>query len=427
MLIMVLLMVAAGSMGLPVLFNPNVYSSYPDARLEFAALKLFQLSVILSVVFSWLFIILVFVTLFLGGNVHTLGCRSLTDGQLFTFLDQQQNLSISFEETEPAHQFHRNETMQVHPNTSAVYHGCMRGQSMFRSMGMNQLFDLEDFLNSTKYMKRFSETAENMTVNVNDLRLLPEEARQGLLAFRNISLESYDYDSMLLLLSKPVVKTDLAAFAKQLDEKAELSETGIIKIFFKKSAMTCRRLHSLVIQQTADAVNVDNTLSGFNHVEGAMHVQVPHIVANVSQCAIEKGKQWTLRYFGWANHAILNEIMGCQWLVTSVENLYTAVCLNVIDPWNAFWLCLGWCCAFLVPGIVFSIYLIRHLKRKTAIPSFTRKDIFTLPDVHIKKKQPNEKNPKEPEKTQANVYITFEELCEMSVKAPKAEEKGEDT
>ncbi|KAM4616852.1 prominin-2-like [Polymixia lowei] len=355
MLMIVLLMVAAVSMGLPVLFNPTVYSIYPDARLERTALKLFQVFMILSCAFSWLFIILVFITLFFGGNAHTLGCRSFTDGQIFTFLDQQEDLFTSLNISQG------NQTIHIHPSTSTVYQGCVRGDSMFNSMEMNQIFDLEDFLNSTKYLEGFNETAKNMSVNMNGVKLLSDKGRKGLLDFRNIGLDTYDYDATLLQLSKPVVKRDLAALAKELDDKAELP---------------------------------------------------------VSHCTLEKAQGCVLRYLDWVRHSILNEVMGCRWLARSVDNLYTAVCLNVIDPWNAFWLCLGWCCAFLVPGIVLSIYVTRRLRPNPTTPTCIGKNMFILPDIHSEKGQHKDEKLKEnhSEKAKSNIYMTLEELHDIQMK-----------
>ncbi|XP_071375763.1 prominin-2-like [Centroberyx affinis] len=431
MLVIVLLMVAALSMGLPVLFNPTIYSSFPNAGLERTALSLFQASMILSCAFSWLFIILVFVTLFFGGNAYTLGCQSFTSGQLFTFLDHQENLfSLNVSQG--------NDTTQIHPSVSAVYQGCMRGSSMFHSMNMNQQFDLADFLNSTKYLKGFSETAGNMRVDINDLKLLSDKDRRGLLGFRNLDLESYNYDMMLLLLSKPVVKRNLSALAEELDEKAELPENTLIKADLQAEAAKTRSLHDLVRQQRADAANmtasvkalrdisrtykanVDKTLNGFSQTEAAMHAQVPYIVANVSQCTLEKAEQCLLRYLDWVRHAILDEIMGCHWLVRSVENVYTAICLNVIDPWNAFWLCLGWCCAFLVPEILLSVYIVRRVRPNPPTPIFIGKDQFIL-----EKKQHMEENPTE--KTKSNIYMTLEELHNMNVKDVKMKGQSVDT
>ncbi|KAM9463666.1 prominin-2-like isoform 3-T3 [Salvelinus alpinus] len=356
----------------------------------------FVRAVVASSVFSWLFILLVYIVLFFGGNAHTLGCRSWSHGQLFGFLDQQNNIfsslnnssqgfntsqSLNTSQRPNISQETNSETHQIQPSTSAIYHGCKSGQSLFHSMHMEQHFDLEDFLNASKYLDGFNETAQNMSVNLDGLKLLPDNGRQGLLSFKQCGIDSINYHELLLLLSTPVVKTDLGVFADELDKKAEVPANAGIKEDLKKEAETTRYLNTIVKQQQTNAAkmsqivsalktistvykaNVDKTLESLTQTEVALHNQVPYIVGNVSQCIMEKGEQSLLRYLDWVRHAILYKVLDCHWLAVSMDNVYTAVCLNVVDPLNAFWLCLGWCCAFLVPGVIFSIYTARRLER----------------------------------------------------------------
>ncbi|XP_029534354.1 prominin-2-like [Oncorhynchus nerka] len=433
MLVIVVLMVVALSLGLPVFFYPTIYSTYQDARLEHTAIGLYRAAVVASFVFSWLFILLVFIVLFFGGNAHTLGCRSWTHGQLFGFLDQQKNIfsslnniSQSFNTSQSPNisQETNSETQQIQPSTSAIYHGCKSGQSLFHSMHMEQHFDLEDFLNASKYLDGFNETAQNMSVNLDGLKLLPDNGRQGLLSFKQCGIDSINYHEQLLLLSTPVVKTDLGVFANELDKKAEVPANGEIKEELKKEAETTRYLNTIVkLQQTNAAkmsqivsalktistvykANVDKALESLTQTEVALHNQLPYIVGNVSQCIMEKGEQSLLRYLDWVRHAILYNVLDCHWLAVSLDNVYTAVCLNVVDPLNAFWLCLGWCCAFLVPGVIFSIYTARRLKPE---PTFISKDTFILPE----KKTENMKC--HTEKAASNNYMSLEEVHEMSM------------
>uniref|UniRef100_A0A8K9USK8 Uncharacterized protein n=1 Tax=Oncorhynchus mykiss TaxID=8022 RepID=A0A8K9USK8_ONCMY len=393
----------------------------------------FVRAVVASFVFSWLFILLVFIVLFFGGNAHTLGCRSWTHGQLFGFLDQQNNIfsslnniSQSFNTSQRPNisQETNSETQQIQPSTSAIYHGCKSGQSLFHSMHMEQHFDLEDFLNASKYLDGFNETAQNMSVNLDGLKLLTDNGRQGLLSFKQCGIDSINYHEQLLLLSTPVVKTDLGVFANELDKKAEVPANGQIKEELKKEAETTRHLNTIVkLQQTNAAkmsqivsalktistvykANVDKTLESLTQTEVALHNQLPYIVGNVSQCIMEKGEQSLLRYLDWVRHAILYKVLDCHWLAVSLDNVYTAVCLNVVDPLNAFWLCLGWCCAFLVPGVIFSIYTARRLKPE---PTFISKDTFILPE----KKTENMKC--HTEKAASNNYMSLEEVHEMSM------------
>ncbi|XP_023833949.1 prominin-2-like isoform X2 [Salvelinus sp. IW2-2015] len=372
MLVIVVLMVAALSLGLPVFFYPTIYSTYQDARLEHKAIGLYRALQIQS-------------------------CPLLTwTCFLLTFLDQQNNIfsslnnssqgfntsqSLNTSQRPNISQETNSETHQIQPSTSAIYHGCKSGQSLFHSMHMEQHFDLEDFLNASKYLDGFNETAQNMSVNLDGLKLLPDNGRQGLLSFKQCGIDSINYHELLLLLSTPVVKTDLGVFADELDKKAEVPANAGIKEDLKKEAETTRYLNTIVKQQQTNAAkmsqivsalktistvykaNVDKTLESLTQTEVALHNQVPYIVGNVSQCIMEKGEQSLLRYLDWVRHAILYKVLDCHWLAVSMDNVYTAVCLNVVDPLNAFWLCLGWCCAFLVPGVIFSIYTARRLER----------------------------------------------------------------
>lgn len=131
-LVIVILMIVALCLGLPIEYSPTLYSSPSNDRFKYTAacllrrwdflcpLRLKELTAkpyidppfelllpvlhsmtflfiiysatvlfiiysatVMTFVFSWLFIILVFLTLFIGGNAHSLGCRSWHRGHLF--------------------------------------------------------------------------------------------------------------------------------------------------------------------------------------------------------------------------------------------------------------------------------------------------------------------------------------------------------
>lgn len=309
-------------------------------------------------------------------------------------------------------------TTEIKPSTSTIYNGCERGESLFQNMHIDRLFDLEDLLNSTKYLKEFRNTVQNMSINLDGLKLMSVNGRQALLKFRKMGLEGIKYDEMLLLLSRPVVKRDLDALANELDEKAEIPANEMIKKDLKNEASNARQLDSIVKQQMTDAGlmsksvnalrnisksymgNVDKTLESFSITQNAMYAKVPLIVSNVSMCTLEKAQEHLLRYMNWARQAILNEVLGCRWLALSLDNVYTAVCVNVLDPWNAFWLCVGWFCAFLVPGVILSLCVARRLKPTP--PSCIGKNSFSMPEKSL-------------ESSKSNIYVTLKEIRDMSI------------
>ncbi|CAL8248311.1 unnamed protein product [Merluccius merluccius] len=250
LLVTVVLLAAAVSLGLPVLFNPALYSRCPHAKLDRMALWLFQI-------------------------------------------------------------------------------GCQRGESMFHSMEMNQTFDLEEFLDPSKYFAGFNKTIRSISVNTENLHLLSELGKKILGDYRETDLETYNYTYILQLLNQSVVNQDLSAFASELDQKATLAN-GSTKEALQLAAEKARKLHNLVVFQRADAVNmsgsvkalknisqsyknnVNRALNSFSVTQRAMNTQLPLITANVSQCTLEKGEEQLLRYLGWARHTVGESASCCD-------------------------------------------------------------------------------------------------------------------
>ncbi|CAL8335502.1 unnamed protein product [Gadus morhua 'NCC'] len=387
---------------------------------------MFQICILLMCAFSWLYIIMVFITLFLGGNAHTLLCQSFTSGEIFPFLDKQEDLFTSL----------LNHSTPIPLRSARIFRGCQRGESLFLSMDMDQTFDLEKFLDPAKYFTGLNETLRDVSVSAEGLKLLSDGGREALLTYQGIDLESYPYDAMTQLLGKPVVKQNLLDLANELEEKAQ-NEAVDTKAALEEAAGRARLLHAQTLLQSADAANmsesvktlkiisqsyganVNTTLRRFNLTQTLLDLQVPLISANVSRRTLESGEQQLLRYLAWARRTILEDVLGCGWLSRSVDNIYTAVCLNVVDPWNGFWLSLGWCCAFLVPAVFLSLYVTLRLPpHPTAqLQASAACTGYDDPDISLKKKPYDEKegeSHRSEEKPKSNIYMTLSELGDFN-------------
>ncbi|KAL2092180.1 hypothetical protein ACEWY4_011978 [Coilia grayii] len=393
-LVIVILMAVALCLGLPAEFSSTLYCLLRKDRFKHTAIYLLRSAVVMTFIFSWLFIILVFVTLFFGGNAHTLGCRSWSTGELFEFFDRNEDLFIigpghntthginSTQSPIPTQAFNVsqgfNSSVTVKVNTAEMYRGCLRGESLFYSTNMHEVFNMDEFLNASQYLDVFNQSFQTLNVNLAGVTLLQHDGRENLLKFKGSSLSQINYTALLHLLSQPVLETDLVAFAEGLDEAAQLQENRAVKEDLEKGANMTRGLIPLVELQESDAGamiisvkalskiiqqyqgNVDLALNRTTKTEKEMLLHTPYIAGNVSQCVLKKGEHYFLDYIAWARNAVIYEILDCKWLPVSVDSIFRAACHNIIDPWNAFWLCLGWCCAFLVPGVILSIHTARH-------------------------------------------------------------------
>ncbi|KAI1901100.1 hypothetical protein AGOR_G00056710 [Albula goreensis] len=421
-LIAIALILGLPALGLPTQYCPTscLWYAHSEGRLENMAITLLKAAMGLTFIFSWLFIILVFVTLLFGGNAHTLGCRSWRNGELFEFFDQSDELFSSLNLTESnSTDSNTTSVQQLDLNTAEIYTGCKTGKSLFDSMQLQQLFDMGDFLNLTKYMLRFRQNAHNLSVDLGGVELLSAEGKHSIKSFRESGIDTIQYESAKLLLSRPVVKTNLSAFAGQLEKTAQEQSNETTKKSLQSMADKAREVNREAELQRRDARkmtthvnamsvisanfkgNIDRAMHSIQLTQEALHKQVPFVVGNVSECMLQKGEACLRLYLDWVRHAILNEVLECGWLAVSLDNIHRSVCENVVDPWNAFWLCLGWCCVFLVPAVVFSFYTAEHLQPVVFTPS--EKNASVDP-----KEKPKKQN------TEPNIYVTLTDICKTN-------------
>lgn len=403
LILFIVVLTAVGlALGLPALCCPDLCPAHGQGQLERIAVTLLRVAVLMTLIFSWLFIILVFIALFFGGNVHTLGCRSWKSGEIFEFFDQYDDLFSSLNISQPDN----SSTPPLNLSTAEIYSGCKTGQSLFHSMQFRQMFDMDDFRNVSKYMVGFRQHIHNISVNLENFQLLPSEGTRNMQRFRDSGIDSISYAAFGILLSRPVMKTDLTALAEQLDVAAQTQTNESISNDLKSKASKTREVNKLAQQQEQDAemmntsvnalsvisahfkANINKALDSIGLMQQRLQKPVPSIVRNVSQCILRKGEMYLDQYLDWARHTIINEILECQWLPISLDNVYTSSCENVVDPWNGFWLCLGWCCVFLIPAVIFSLFIANHLRPpQPHLPS--GKDASSEPENKTGKTEPN--------------------------------------
>ncbi|KAL7839268.1 hypothetical protein SRHO_G00259260 [Serrasalmus rhombeus] len=456
-LIISLLMLAGLVIGASMVISPTLYPFYLQDQLRLTTVYLLYVASGMIFIFSWLFIIMVFINLFFGGNAHALACRSCTNGDIFEFLDKQalfssldaeepEDMDIVAATTQSPIMTTDNSTTDLFMNptdhqgkqaikTFEIYQGCQMGRSMFYSMHMNELFSMNKFLNESMYLSGLVDSMHALNFDLSSIQLLPDSARTAVQQFRDFSnLDQINYNNFLRLLASPIMKTDLDAFATQL-ERAALTANGTIGENLMSEAAKARQLANIVRLQDSyrrnmsysiEALatirrnyqaNADNTLLNATEVESSLQLQVPDAVQTVSDCVMERATELLRQYFVFVRYAIIDEALDCSWLPVSLSNMYTATCDNLIGPWNAFWLSLGWCCAFLVPGVIFSILAAQLWKPPTSPVNRERfhmpNDIFekgtnttcmTLDSLKGKRKDGDTKKPN------FNIYMTLDDV-----------------
>nr|XP_015202437.1 PREDICTED: prominin-2 [Lepisosteus oculatus]XP_015202508.1 PREDICTED: prominin-2 [Lepisosteus oculatus]XP_015202565.1 PREDICTED: prominin-2 [Lepisosteus oculatus] len=368
---------------------------YHESCLASTGANLLMAGVGFSFIFSWLFMLTVFVTFVVGGNVYTLGCRSWHNKEIFAFLDSSQNLlpvglNIS-------------EILGTNFSFSKFYMTCEEGQSMYDYLHHSQILDFNDILSIDKYSGDLKNQVLNLSVDLSELRLLSDEDKKSFEDFKDSGADKINFTLLKSQLSRPVVKTDLLGFADLLNQTAQL-QTDSSKQKLENESISIRVLHNTTVRQqekdaerlnaSVDALsyiskdlqrNINNALQSINDTQNKINSTVPLIVQNHAQCILDRGIDYFQQYLMWAKQMILKRILVCQPLAIYVDNVYTVLCENIIDPWNAFWHCLGWCSVFLIPSIIFAVKTAKYLRPTLSRPSnsFKMEDMFQIPKAKM--------------------------------------------
>ncbi|XP_058869727.1 prominin-2-like isoform X2 [Acipenser ruthenus] len=294
--------------------------------------NLLMASVGFSFLFSWLLILLVFVIFFVGGNVETIFCRNWKNQELFKFVDTPGNLPSNLDVTN---------AFGIKFNTSAVYNGCKAGQSLYTVLNLDQQFNLQKFLDVSKLSAEFTVKLGLLSVDLSGVQLLSDEGRKKVQEFRDVNKINNSFNSTEL--NKSPVQTDLLVFAAQLEKKASEQVDPLVKNNLTDEAQKLRDLQRDVVDlQINDVGHADKTLSSLDTVKSKLKTDPLAITTKLFLCFLDKALASLQQYLDWVLKMVV-ELLSCQSLIVSLDNVYTISCENVLNPWNAFWLSLGWC------------------------------------------------------------------------------------
>ncbi|XP_008826406.1 prominin-2 isoform X2 [Nannospalax galili] len=331
-----------------------------------------------GVAFSFLFaaplILLVFATFLVGGNVQTLVCQNLENGELYKFADTPGNLPPSM---------NLSHLLGLKKNVSVLqaYRQCKAGAALWEVLQLNDSYDLDRHLNIRQYTHRLQQELQNFKVDVKDLDLLSPTAHRDLEALQGSGLEKIHYSDFLVQIQKPVVKTDMEQLAQELEGLAQAQNNSLLEQQLKDEAKGLRKLYQekVVPQQSLVAklnlsvralesfapklqVETSDVLGNVTHLKGKLPTWASHILRNASECFLNREMGYFSQYVAWVREEVTQHIATCQPLSGALDNGRVILCDMMADPWNAFWFCLGWCTFFLIPSIIFAVKTSKYFR-----------------------------------------------------------------
>ncbi|XP_027709733.1 prominin-2 isoform X3 [Vombatus ursinus] len=321
-------------------------SGHTEAKGE-AGAQFLMAGVGLSFLFSGPFILLIFATFLLGGNIQTLVCRSWENQELYQFADTPGNLPPS---VNLSHLLGLKKDVSI----LSAYQQCKEGAALWKVLQLNGSYDPEKHLGINK-------------------------------------------------VQKPVVKVDILKLVKELEKLGQAQTESALGQQLKQEAQALRALYQekILPQQThvvtlnrsvralsASASNlqlvVSETLVNASSWKTELPIWAHWILKNESECFLNREMAYFIQYVNWARETVTEHIATCQPLSGALDNSRVILCDLIANPWNAFWFCLAWCTFLLIPSIIFAIKTTKHfrpIRKRLSSTSSEETQLFHIPRV----------------------------------------------
>ncbi|XP_038647514.1 prominin-1-A-like isoform X4 [Scyliorhinus canicula] len=353
----------------------------------------------ISFIFSWLLMLVVLATFIAGGNVEKLACQSIKDNNLFKVLDTPYLLNSQWKHFLSGlllSEHNLNITFQ------SVYSKCHKNKGLYSAFQLHHL--LEDHVNLSEPGTYLTDKFANIHVNLSNIVILDEEAKEGLRNFTNTGIDQINFTAYIIELKKSVTMVNLHTFANDLEAKANAlpagalanalrGHTNSVREIYKQQVITLEQTalckFSLgwmtiaeIVQKYVDARNVLNESIGklqntaanlkikvgrvIHAVESAQNLinnNSSDIVKQEIQKYSETLSSYITDYLEWGIDSMNNAVAVCKPIANAVDAADVILCGFIVDSLNGFWFGLGCCTVFLIPSIIIAVKLAKFYRR----------------------------------------------------------------
>ncbi|XP_071248759.1 prominin-1-A-like isoform X2 [Salvelinus alpinus] len=326
----------------------------------------------LSFLFSWLFMLVVFILFILGGNVYTLVCQPWRSGQLLQFVDTP-GLIPGFD---------LREILGLKSNLTLieVYNECEQNRPLWTTLHLYELIDLNDLLNVSKYREEIQQHFDSNEIKLPTITLLTPEIRKQLHGFSDM-VHDADLSSVTQQINV-ISSINLTEIAGMLDQLATVQintgiqnqltqeagglrgiQSGIVTAIIPQLTQLNSNIYALSVIASEINGTIGDVLNKVGTAQDFLNTNTTQIVKAASREFLDCQMGYFTTYADWANLTITQQIGLCGPVAQAVDSAKVVVCSNMMESLNAFWFSLGWCMIFLVPSIIFSIKLAKFYRR----------------------------------------------------------------
>uniref|UniRef100_S4RUE9 Prominin 2 n=1 Tax=Petromyzon marinus TaxID=7757 RepID=S4RUE9_PETMA len=329
-------------------------------------------------IFSWIFMFIVAILFFAGGNIHAMVCKPLADQSLFHLLD---GLKLP-DQADNATFLGSITNIGSNITITQVYEDCKRDTAIYSTLKMEQFQNLDDLIDIKEYVQKIKDDISGIRVDLSSVNLLDSAGKDIIRDFGQSSVESIPYREFLEQIDKGLVNTNLTRYASELRNLASsglgpqnLNDSTLIGIASQLEAIDS----DMPTQELEDTFNISvRTLSPLvvslqskgadliDQLDNAQNV-LTNISSGVTGIEISNYIDFLILdfdfYIGWIKRMIRWEMGGCLPVANLVDSLHIIGCSCVLDSLNGIWFGLGWALVFLFISLIFAVKLAKYFRR----------------------------------------------------------------
>ncbi|XP_073408986.1 prominin-1-A-like [Dendrobates tinctorius] len=336
-----------------------------------------------SFIFAWLLMLVTGVLFAVGGNAYTSLCKPWRNQQLYQVIDENVNLSTLLN------------TDLNNLNLTTLYRDCRNDNSLWNTLHLNSMYNLDSYLNISEYTGDVNSTLENTDIKIDNITFLSSSQKDKVSAVSTSGIDKYDFSDFNQQSSKNITKVNLNLFANKLEDAANSAPSGSKKEL-QDEAVALRSLqHSIDavmvpqintlttsidnLQKKAKALpaSLNSTIKSIDASQTFVDTQVVAIVKNETMNYLNTIVGYFTSYVDWAKTMLTQNLARCGPLAGALNSAEVVGCQYLVDSLNAFWFSLGWCTIFFLPSIITAVKLAKHYRRMKS------SDIYENPNNHM--------------------------------------------
>ena len=328
--------------------------------------NLMKAGLVLTFLFTWLFMLVTTLHFAVGGLAETLVCRHLRDYD-DTMVKLEKLLMVEWKAG----------GMTFNVSIQQVMEECKADSSLYKAMNLEangknitEMLDLEQY-----GIYDAMDDLADLQFDFSDVEFYSAELNDALL-YLDEQLKLVDYEPYKVELEKDVTQIDLLAYADLLDDIARDPTYSALEV----EADILRGLYDTHVTPMEDARDIleDSVAWSYYYTEviplsdltgdltlsqERLQTEGGDLVEDMIGDYVDDLIQILEDYCHLADYNVREEIGRCRPMYDAGNLCVTSLCQYFLEAFNGLWFCYGWALFFIIPAMFFSSGLITYYRK----------------------------------------------------------------